>query len=252
MPLKATEVSTMMSSSSQRGQGMEDGAEAGEQRSEDGEHDAGEHGLDGSGEVEAHDELKPRDGRDEIALVHAARLVVDVEHAAADHDGDIHGERDGAGEQKLHVLDVGIELDDLQHDLLHDFGLNGGSVERIDERLHLGLDAAADELVGVIDDHAQFGRVAGEHAARILRGDDDDAGELAGAHIFDGLALVAVLSGGEGADVGGDGVEGLVHFDGLDAVVVVDDADGGVADFSAECVSEDDELHQRQHHRRTA
>ncbi len=52
--------------------------------------------------------------------MHAARFVVDVEHAAADHDRHKHGQRDGAGQQVLHVLDVGIELDRIERDLLHD------------------------------------------------------------------------------------------------------------------------------------
>ena len=54
-----------------------------------------------------------RDGRNEIAFVDSARLVVDVEHASANHDGDVHGEGDGAGKEVFHVLDIGIEFDNV-------------------------------------------------------------------------------------------------------------------------------------------
>ena len=38
--------------------GMKDDAEAGHERADHGERDAGEHGLDGAGDVQAHDQFK--------------------------------------------------------------------------------------------------------------------------------------------------------------------------------------------------
>ncbi len=130
-----------------------------------------------------------------------------------------------AGEQKLHVVDIGIKLDDLESDLAGEAGLDDGGGERVDERLHLGLDAAGAELVGVIDDQADDGRVLRVDAAGVLSGDDDGGIDFAGAHVFAGLHLVGVLDGGEGLDVDGDGVEGFAELDGLRAVVVVDNRD---------------------------
>src|SRR5580658_6317845 len=98
--------------------GMEDGAEPSHERADDGEADSGEHGLDGSGDVEAHDQFELGDGSDKIALVNAARLVVDVQHSAADHHGDVHRKGAGSSEQELHVGDVGVKLDELDGDVL--------------------------------------------------------------------------------------------------------------------------------------
>ena len=155
MALKATEVARISSSSCEHAPGMEDDAQSGHQRADDGDHDAGEHRLDGAGDVQAENQLQLGDGRDQIALVHAARLVVDVEHAAADHHRDIHGQGDRAGQQKLHVLDVGIELDDLQRDRL--------GKARLDHRSWLSASTSScisgsrlleHELVGVVDHQA--------------------------------------------------------------------------------------------------
>ena len=73
---------------------MEDDAEACHERTDNREADAGQHRLDGSSDIESHHKFEFADGRNQVALVHAARLVVDVEHAAADHHRDVHGERD--------------------------------------------------------------------------------------------------------------------------------------------------------------
>ena len=83
------------------------------------------------GAVQAEDQFGFGDGRDQIAFVHTAGLVVDVEHAAADHHGNEHGQGDGAGQQVLHVFDVGIELDNLQHGLLQDARRDRGLVQRV-------------------------------------------------------------------------------------------------------------------------
>ena len=68
------------------------------------------------------------------------------------------------------------------------------------------------ELVGVVDDEAELGRVLRVDAARVLRGNDDGGVDFAGAHVFARLHFVGVVDGGEGLDVGGDGVEGLAEL----------------------------------------
>ena len=78
-----------------------------------------------------------RDGRDQVAFVNAARLIVDVEHAAADHHRNEHGQRDRAGQQIFHVFDVGIELDGFERDVLQDARLDHRCVERVGELAHL-------------------------------------------------------------------------------------------------------------------
>ena len=199
--------------------------------------------------IHAEDQLQLGDGRDQIAFVDAARLVVDVEHSTADHDGDIHGHGAAGGEQKLQVIDIGIKLDDLQCNLIGHAGLDDRRVERGDNRLHLAFDGAGAELVGVIDDQADDGLVLGIDAAGVLLGDDDCGVDLAGAHVFAGLHLVVVLDGGEGLDVDGDGVEGLAQLDGLRAVIVIDNSDALAGDLSAEGVAHDEQL-QDGHHQR--
>ena len=124
-----------------------------------------------------------------------------------------------------------------------------GAVSAVDQRLHLGFKAAGGELVGVIDDQADAGRILRVDAARVLRGNDDGGVDLAGAHIFAGLHLVGVLDGGEGLDVDGDGVEALADLDGLRAVIVVDDGDVRADDLAAEGVAHDEQLQDRHHQR---
>jgi hypothetical protein len=41
---------------------------------------------------------------------------------------------------ELHVGDVGIELDDLERDVIDQRGLNDRRVERVHQRLHLGFE----------------------------------------------------------------------------------------------------------------
>ena len=70
-------------------------------------------------------------------------------------------------------------------------------VQRIHQRLHLRFQAAAHELVGVIDDEADVRRVLARDAARILRRNDDGGIHFAGAHIFARLLLVVIRNGRE-------------------------------------------------------
>ena len=53
--------------------------------------------------------------------------------------------------QILHVLDVGIKLHNLKRDILHHAVLDHRLIQRIHQRLHLALDAAAHELVRIVD-----------------------------------------------------------------------------------------------------
>ena len=76
------------------------------------------HRLDGPRQIQPQHQLQLGNRSDQIALMHAARLVVDIEHAAADHHRHIHGQRHGAREQILHVLDIRVKLDDLERDRL--------------------------------------------------------------------------------------------------------------------------------------
>ena len=68
----------------------------------------------------APERLKPRissslrDRRDEIPLVQPARLVVDEDDPAADHDHREDRQHDRARQQVLDVRDVGIDLDDVE------------------------------------------------------------------------------------------------------------------------------------------
>ena len=87
-------------------------------------------------------------------------------------------------EQILHVLDVGIELDDLERDVLHNAVRDHRLIERIDQRLHLALDAAAHDLVGVVDHQPDARRILRIHPPRVLRGNDHRRIHLAGAHVF--------------------------------------------------------------------
>src|SRR5271166_1478382 len=227
---------------------MEDGAQAGHQGTDDSKRHAGEHCFDGAGNVEAHYQFELGDRRDEIALVNAAGLVVDIQHAAANHDGDVHGQRDGTGEQVFHVFDKGVELDNLEGDCFNNAILDYRGVERVDKQLHLGLDAVAHELIGVIYDEAQARRVAGVYAARKLRGNDDGGVYFASANIFAGRVLVSVVDGGESSDVDSNGGEGFANFDRLRAMVVIHHSDTRAANFPSESVAQDNELHQGQHH----
>ena len=169
IPLNAIEVATIMSSNSSAVHGLENRSQARQQRTEHGKDHAGHDSLDRSGEVQPHHQFQLRDRRNQISFVHAARFVVDVQHASADHHRHKHGQGDGAGEKKLHVFDVGIEFDRVQRDLLRDCRSDHGVIQPVDHRLHLRFQAAAHKLVGVVDHQADFRRIAGQNPPRILR-----------------------------------------------------------------------------------
>ena len=246
MPLKAMEVEMISSKSSKAVMRVEDDTQACKQRANHRNTDARHHRLDGAGEVQSEDQLQPGDGSYQVALVHASCFVVDIEHASADHHRHIHRERDRAGEQILHVLDVRVELDDLERDLLHHLLLNDGSIQGVDQGLHFCFQTAAHGLVAVVDHQADGRRIAGQDAARILRRDDHRSVDFAGAHVFSRLLLIVIGDRGEGADIDGDGVEGLFDFERLRAAIVIDNAHARAANLAAEGVAQDNQLDQRQ------
>ena len=102
--------------------------------------DSAQHRLDGAGDIQPEDQLEFRDRRDQVALVHAARLVVDVEHAAADHHRDIHRQRHRHRQKILQIIHVRIKLDDFERDGLCQPVLNLRRVHRVHQRLHLAFE----------------------------------------------------------------------------------------------------------------
>ena len=84
--------------------------------------------------------------------MNAARLVINVEHAAADHHGYEHRQRNRARQQILHILDVGIHLHNLQHRLLQDPRLYGWIIQRRSDVRQLALERRSHEVVAVVYD----------------------------------------------------------------------------------------------------
>ena len=157
-------------------------------RADHGDDDSHHHRLDRAGGVQSQNQFGFGDGSDQIAFVHAAGLVVDVEHAAADHHRHEHGQRDRARQQKLHVLDVGIEFHNLQHGLLQEARLDRGIVQRIGDLGQRVLERRAHEVVAVVDHQRDLRLVLFVHPAGILRRNDDGALDLSVAHIFHRLS----------------------------------------------------------------
>ena len=103
--------------------------------------------------------------------------------------------------------------------------------------------------IGVIDNQADLGCVLRIDAAGVLRGDDDGPVDFTGAHVFAGLYFVGVLDGGKGLDIDGNRVKGLADFDGLRAVIVIDDGNALANYLSAEGIAHDEQLQNRHHQR---
>ena len=143
----------------------------------------------------------------------------------------------------------GIQLNCFERDILQDARLDYGSVERVGEFAHFLFERGAHEVVAVVDDECQPRVLLLVDAARELRRNDDGAVDLAVAHVFHRLAVVVVIDRFEGANVGLDGVEGLANLERHGAVVLINYAELGVADFPAEGVAEHDQLDERKHRR---
>ena len=154
------------------------------------------------------------------------------------------------GQQILHVLGVGIELDGIQGDLLQNARRRDvGIIQRLHQAGEFVFQRGAHDVVGVVDDERDTGMVLLVDAARILRRNDDGAVETAGAHILHGLFVAVVGNGSEGMCVGLDRGQSFPNFHGLRAAVLIDDAEARVLDLATKGVAQHDELHQRKHHR---
>jgi hypothetical protein len=90
---------------------------------------------------------------------------------------------------------------------------------------------------------------AGQNLAREIGRNIQHAVDLPIAQVAVRRGLVAVGDGVEGPGVDRDGLAHFFHLDGRNAVVLIDDANAQVLDFSPEGVAKDDELNQRHDHR---
>ena len=97
---------------------------------------------------------------------------------------------------------------------------------------------------------ASCGSFCGVHPAREVGRDGQHAVDAPVAQVLDGLALIAVVHGFEGARPGGNRARQLANPDRRQPAILIDDADLQVLDVAAEGIAEDDELHDRhdQHH----
>ena len=162
---------------------------------------AGNHGLDRPRQVEARNQLELRDGRDEIALVQAARLVVDEDDAAADHDHheDRHHDRSRAA-------DTGCTA---RTGRSRPRPASAGSTRRAANGrappalpMTLPIDAGQrgrDEVVAVVLDQRDAGRLAGQHAARVVGRNRQHAVQPAVAQVLQRRAFVGIQHRVEGA-----------------------------------------------------
>ena len=161
--MRQNEVATITTNSRKQSHRLERIGNAGDERPDRHQHDAGEHRLDRSRQVEPGNQLELRDRRDEIAFVQSARLVVDEDDAAADHHHHEDRHADRSRQQILHVRHVRIDLDDVERRLPGD--------PRRGRRLVVGAEHGVDrprerdrhEVVGVVLDRAP--RAAGSSAS---------------------------------------------------------------------------------------
>ena len=129
-------------------------------------------------------------------------------------------------------------------------GRDGGLVQRIGDAGELILQSRAHEVVAVVHHQRDARLILLIDPPRILRRNNDCALNLAIAHVVHCRLLVVIIDGLEGAHVGADGIEGLADLQRLRASVLIDQAESGVANLSAKCIAQHDELHQRENHRR--
>ena len=169
--------------------------------------DSHHHRLHRARRVQPQHQFSLGDRSHQIAFVDSAGLVVDVEHAAADHHRHEYRQRDRARQQKLHVFDIGIELDNLQHALLQDPRLDHGIVQRVGDLGQLILERGAHEIVAVVHHQCDLRLIMLVHLAGILRRNNHRALDLSVAHIFHRLFRIAVVERLEGPHIGADGIE---------------------------------------------
>ena len=149
--MSANAVTTITTVQPQQAHRIERDRDAGDERSRSiMSDDAGEHRLDRPRDVEAGDQLELGDRRHQIALVQAARLVVDEDDAAADHHHHEDRHHDRAGQQVLDVRHVGIDLDDVERAPAPDTrGVVGGWLNAA-TRLPTGPTSVADTKLSVL------------------------------------------------------------------------------------------------------
>ena len=71
-------------------------------------------GLDRAGQRESENQFKFAYWGDEIALVQSARLVINVDDAAANHRGNENRQHDDARQEKLDVRHVRVDFDHVE------------------------------------------------------------------------------------------------------------------------------------------
>ena len=76
-----------------------------------------------------------------------------------------------------------------------------------------------------------------------------DAADESGAEIVDGAGQGIVVHDAEGLRAGGDAHEHFADAAGFHRMILVHERDRRALDFSAEGISQHDELDQREHHR---
>ena len=109
---------------------MKDDAETRHQRSNHSEANSAQDSFDGSRQIQSHHQLQAGNRRYQVALMYTARLVVNVEHAAADHDGNIHCQRYTRRQQELHVTHIGIKFHNVQCNIVGQARLDQRGTER--------------------------------------------------------------------------------------------------------------------------
>ena len=167
-----------------------------------------------------------RDRRDQVALVQPARLVVDEDDAAADHDHHEDGHRDRAGQQVLDVRHVRVELDDVEPPLRGD--PRRPCVGSLNAATTLFIDAASEaktKLSVLSEIRASRGALPCSDAAREARRNRQDAVDAAVAQIVRAPRPVRVVHGVERVRVRRDGRRQLADADRRHAVVLIDDGE---------------------------
>ena len=227
----------------------EGGTQSRQQRSQYGDHNARHDRLQRARNIQSGHQFELGDRRHQITFVHPARLIVDVQHAAADHDRDEHGQRDRSGQQIFHVLDVGIQLNRVERNLLHDArGLDIGIIQRRGQFAEFLLQGRAHEVVGVVHHQRNPRMVLLINAARVFRRNNDGAVQLSGAHVFHRLLVAVVRHRKKRLRIGLHCRQRLAHLHRLRTMVLIDNPEPRLFDLAAECVAQHDKLHQGKDH----
>ena len=180
--------------------------------------------------------------------MHPARLVVDVEHAAANHHRDKHRQRQRPRQQIFHVFDVGIKLDNGERGLLQNARLDRRLVQRGGQVAEFRLNRRTHKIVAVIHHHRDLRMVVFVDTPGKLRGNNHRAFKFAVAHIFHSLLLAVVINRHECADVRPHRIKRLADPQRLRAAILIDNRHPRVANLSPKSIAQNDQLHQRHNH----